>query len=204
MKLDVYNLSNEKVGEVEVSDSVFGAEVKPHLHYEMVRYQMARRRSGTHAVLTRGAVSGSTRKLYKQKGTGNARHGSIKSPTYVGGGIVHGPQPRDYAFKLPRKVRRGALVSVLSQKAGQGQLKVVSSMPMEAPRTRVAVGYLASLGVNKAVVVDVNNENLKLSIRNLPNAKYLQTEGINVYDLLAYDTLVVTEEAIRHIDGVLK
>lgn len=204
MKLDVFNLQNQKVGEVEVSDSVFGAEVKPHLHHEMVRYQMAKRRAGTHATLTRHTVSGSTRKLFKQKGTGRARHGSIKAPTFVGGGVAFGPQPRDYSFKLPKKVRRGALRSVLSQKLTEGRLKVVSAFEMETPRTRVAVGHLTTLGVAKALVVDVANEQLKLSIRNLPDAKFLPTDGLNVYDLLAFDHLVITEAAVKHIDGVLK
>lgn len=204
MKLDVFNLKNEKVGEVEVSDVVFGTDVKPHLHHEVVRYQMAKRRAGTHATLTRHFVSGSTRKLFKQKGTGRARHGSIKAPTFVGGGVAHGPQPRDYSFKLPKKMRRGALRSVLSQKQAEGKLKVVSAFELESPKTRVAVGHLTSLGMSKALVVDLKNDQLKLSIRNLPNAKYLQTDGLNVYDMLAFDHLVITEAAVKHIDGVLQ
>lgn len=204
MKLDVFNLKNEKVGEVEVSDVVFGTDVKPHLHHEVVRYQMAKRRAGTHATLTRHFVSGSTRKLFKQKGTGRARHGSIKAPTFVGGGVAHGPQPRDYSFKLPKKMRRGALRSVLSQKQAEGKLKVVSAFELESPKTRVAVGHLTSLGASKALVVDLKNDQLKLSIRNLPNAKYLQTDGLNVYDMLAFDHLVITEAAVKHIDGVLQ
>ncbi len=204
MKLDVFNLKNEKVGEVEVSDVVFGTDVKPHLHHEVVRYQMAKRRAGTHATLTRHFVSGSTRKLFKQKGTGRARHGSIKAPTFVGGGVAHGPQPRDYSFKLPKKMRRGALRSVLSQKQAEGKLKVVSAFELESPKTRVAVGHLTSLGTSKALVVDLMNDQLKLSIRNLPNAKYLQTDGLNVYDMLAFDHLVITEAAVKHIDGVLQ
>lgn len=204
MKLDVYNLNNEKVGQVEVSDDVFGAEVKPHLHHEVVRYQMAKRRAGTHATLNRHNVSGSTRKLLKQKGTGGARHGSIKAPVYVGGGIVFGPMPRDYSFKLPKKVRRGALRSVISQKLGEGKLKVIAGFEMEAPKTKAAHLTLTKLGVPKALVVDVDNETLKLSLRNLPDAKYLQSVGLNVYDVLAFDHLVMTEAAVKHIDGVLK
>jgi large subunit ribosomal protein L4 len=204
MKLDVYNLNNEKVGQVEVSDDVFGAEVKPHLHHEVVRYQMAKRRAGTHATLNRHNVSGSTRKLLKQKGTGGARHGSIKAPVYVGGGIVFGPMPRDYSFKLPKKVRRGALRSVISQKLGEGKLKVVAGFEMEAPKTKAAWQTLTNLGAPKALVVDIDNEKLKLSLRNLPDAKYLQSVGLNVYDVLAFDHLVMTEAAVKHIDGVLK
>lgn len=204
MKLDIYNLNNEKVGQVEVSDDVFGAEVKPHLHHEVVRYQMAKRRRGTHATLNRKNVSGSTRKLLKQKGTGGARHGSIKAPVYVGGGIVFGPMPRDYSFKLPKKVRRGALRSVISLKQGQGKLKVISGFEMESPKTKAAWLTLTTLGAAKALVVDVDNEKLKLSLRNLPDAKYLQSVGLNVYDVLAFDHLVMTEAAVKHIDGVLK
>jgi large subunit ribosomal protein L4 len=149
-------------------------------------------------------VSGSTRKLLKQKGTGGARHGSIKAPVYVGGGIVFGPMPRDYSFKLPKKVRRGALRSVISQKLGEGKLKVIAGFEMDAPKTKAAWLTLTTLGAPKALVVDVDNEKLKLSLRNLPDAKYLQSVGLNVYDVLAFDHLVMTEAAVKHIDGVLK
>ncbi len=204
MKLEVYNLQNKKVGDVDVSDEVFGAEVKPHLHHEVVRYQLARKRAGTHATKTRGEVNRTTRKMYKQKGTGNARHGSRKAPIFVGGGTVFGPTPRNHAFHLPRKVRRGALRSALSQKVGEGKLKVVDSFVMEHPKTRQALAHLAALGVNRALVIDIDNETLKLSIRNVPTSKFLKTGGLNVRDLVHYDHVVITEAAVREIDGALK
>lgn len=204
MLLDVVNLQNDKVGQVEVSDAVFGAEVKPHLHWEMVRYQMAKRRAGTHATKTRANVAGSTRKLYKQKGTGRARHGAETAPIFVGGGVAHGPHPRDYTMRTPRKVRRGALVSVLSELARDGRLTVVDAWQLEAPRTKDARGALETLGAGKTVVVDAGNANLQKSIRNLATAKYLQVEGVNVYDLLKFERLVITREAISQLNGALQ
>lgn len=204
MLLDVVNLQNSKVGQVEVSDAVFGAEVKPHLHWEMVRYQMAKRRAGTHSTKTRSQVTGSTRKLYKQKGTGRARHGAVKAPIFVGGGVAHGPTPRDYTMRTPRKVRRGALVSLLSQLVRDGRLTVVDGWALETPRTKDALQVLAALGAPKTVVVDADNPSLQKSVRNLSTAKYLQIEGVNVYDLLKYEHLVITRDAIAQLNGVLQ
>ena len=204
MLLDVVNLQNSKVGQVEVSDAVFGAEVRPHLHWEMVRYQMAKRRRGTHSTKTRGEIAGSTRKLYKQKGTGRARHGDIKAPTYVGGGTVHGPKPRDYAMRTPRKVRRAALISVLSQLAGEGRVKVVDAFALDAPKTKNVASALQTLEASRTVVVDSGNPNLQLSVRNLAKAKFLLPEGVNVYDLLRFEHLVITRDAIAKLDGALQ
>lgn len=204
MLLNVVNLENEKVGQIEVSDEIFGAEVRPHLHWEMVRYQMAKKRRGTHATRTRGEITGSTRKLYRQKGTGRARHGDIKAPIFVGGGTVHGPKPRNYALKTPRKVRRGALCSVLSELVRDGRITVVDSFSLNAPRTKDAAGALAKLGAGRSVVVDGDNQNLALSVRNLPTNKYLRVEGVNVYDLLRYEHLVITREALDALNGVLQ
>ena len=204
MKLDVYNVAREKVGEIEVADEVFGAAIKPHLHHEVVRYQLAKRRRGTHAVLTRHFVNGSTKKVYRQKGTGNARHGSRKPHVYVGGGVVHGPQPRDYSFSVPRKVRRGALRSALSEKVAANALTVIREISMERPRTKDAVQLLGRFGVERALVVDVDNPTLSLSLRNLPKSKFLPTAGLNVYDVLKHDNIVVTEAGLRAIEGALK
>lgn len=204
MLLDVVNLQNSKVGQVEVSDAVFGAEVRPHLHWEMVRYQMAKRRRGTHSTKTRAEVTGSTRKLYKQKGTGRARHGDIKAPTFVGGGTVHGPKPRDYSLRTPRKVRRAALISVLSQLVGEGRVKVVDTFALDAPKTKNVATALQALEASRTVVVDSENPNLQLSVRNLASAKFLLTEGVNVYDLLRFEQLVITRDAIAKLDGALK
>jgi large subunit ribosomal protein L4 len=204
MKLDVYNLQNDKVGEVEISDEVFGAPVKPHLHHEVVKWQLAKRRRGTSKVKGRSEVTGSGKKLYRQKGTGNARHGDIKAPTFVGGGQVHGPSPRSYGYTLPKKVKRGALRSALSQKVAEGRIKIVDTFELGEPRTRVALAALATLGATNALVVDVDNETLKLSVRNLPTSKFVQSVGVNVRDLIHYDHLVITRSAIEAIDGALK
>lgn len=203
MLLDVVNIKNEKVGEIEVSDTVFGAEVKPHLHWEIVRYQQAKKRRGTHNTRTRGKVRGSTRKLYRQKGTGRARHGDIKAPIFVGGGVIFGPQPRDHSFNPPKKVRRGALISALSEKASNGRVIVVDSLDFDQPKTREAVDTLKTLGVESALVVDLENENLKLSVRNLPKSKFLRREGVNVYDLLRHDHVVITQDALGELNGAL-
>ena len=204
MKLDVYNTQNKKVGDVEVSDEVFGAEVKPHLHHTVVKYQLAKRRAGTHSTLTRAEVAGTTKKMYRQKGTGRARHGNWKSPTMPGGGRAHGPKPRDYSLKVPKKMRAGALRSVLSQKLADGKLKVVDAFELAGPKTKEAAGYLTSLGSGSALVVDVDNKNLQLSVRNLADAKFLPSEGLNVYDVLNYDNLLITQAAVQAIDGRLK
>jgi large subunit ribosomal protein L4 len=204
MKLDVYNLQNAKVGEVDVSDDVFGVEVKPHLHHEVVKYQLAKRRAGTHKVKGRSEVNRTSKKLYKQKGTGNARHGSRRAPIFVGGGVVFGPTPRSHAIKVPRKVRRGALRSVLSQKVGEGKLKVLDSWAMDGPKTKVALAHLMALGATSALVVDVENDALKLSVRNLPSSKFLKTGGLNVRDLVHYDHLIITQSALQEIEGALK
>lgn len=204
MKLDVYNLENAKVGEVEISDEVFAAPVKPHLHHEVVKWQLAKRRRGTHKVKGRSEVAGSGKKLFRQKGTGRARHGDIKAPTFVGGGQIHGPQPRSYGYTLPKKVKRGALRSALSQKVAEGRVKVLDAFDLAEPKTKVALAALAKLGATNALVVDVENETLKLSVRNLPQSKFVKTGGVNVRDLIHYDHLVITRSAIEVIDGALK
>lgn len=203
MLLDVVNRKNEKVGEIEVSDSVFGAEVKPHLHWEIVRYQQAKKRRGTHKTRGRSEVVGSTRKLYRQKGTGRARHGDIKAPIFVGGGTVFGPQPRDYSYNPPKKVRRGALISVLSEKAAAGRLIVIDALELEAPKTKEVVATCESLDVKSALFVDLDNENLKLSVRNLPKNKFLRREGVNVYDVLNHEHLIITQRALGELNGAL-
>lgn len=204
MKLDVYNLENAKVGEVSVSDEVFGAEVKPHLHHEVVKWQLAKRRRGTHKIKGRSEVKGSGKKLFRQKGTGRARHGDIKAPIFVGGGQVHGPTPRDYGYNLPKKVKRGALRSALSQKVADGNIKVIDAFDLNEPKTKAALNALTALGAVNALVVDIDNETLKLSVRNLPKSKFVKTVGVNVRDLVHYDHLVITQKAIEAIDGALK
>jgi large subunit ribosomal protein L4 len=200
-KVKVYNLSREESGEIELADEIFATEVNEALLYDIVKAQLASRRAGTAKTKGRAEVRGSTRKLYKQKGTGRARHGSIRAQQYVGGGKAHGPQPRSYAYRPTRKQRLGALKSALSLKLAEGLLTVVSDFQLGEVKTRGLAQVLSSLNVAKSsLLVDVTgNDNLRLSARNLENHQYLPPEGINVYDLLRYEHLVLTRDAIAAI-----
>jgi large subunit ribosomal protein L4 len=200
-KVKVYNLRREESGEIELADEIFATEVNEALLYDIVKAQLASRRAGTAKTKGRAEVRGSTRKLYKQKGTGRARHGSIRAQQYVGGGKAHGPQPRSYAYRPTRKQRLGALKSALSLKLAEGQLTVVSDFQLDEVKTRGLAQVLTSLNIAKSsLLVDVTgNDNLRLSARNLENHQYLPPEGINVYDLLRYEHLVLTRDAIAAI-----
>jgi len=201
--VDVYNLSHEKVGELALADEVFGAEVKEQLFYEVVKAQLASARQGTAAAKERCAVSGSSKKLYKQKGTGRSRQGSIRAPHHVGGGQAHPPRPRDWSYRPPRQVRVGALKSALSLFAKEGRLIVVDKLDLGEIKTKKAEGVLEALqATKKTLVVDAaSNESLKLSVRNLDTAMFLPPEGVNVYDLLRHDHLVLTQEAAKALEA---
>jgi large subunit ribosomal protein L4 len=200
--IDVFNLKREKVGTVDLADEVFAGEVKEHLFYEVVKAQLASKRQGTAAAKNRSAVSGSTKKMYKQKGTGNARHGSKRAPVYVGGGQAHPPRPRDWAYRPPRQVRLGALRSALSKFNKEGRLVVVDRFELAEIKTKGVMSALASLKTQKStLVVDAaSNENLKLSIRNCKDHQFLPPEGVNVYDLLRFDTLVLSKDAAKQLE----
>ena len=201
-KLDVFNIKREKVGEIELADAVFAAEIKEHLFYEVVKAQLASRRQGTASAKNRSAVSGSSKKLYKQKGTGRARHGSIRAPVYVGGGQAHPPRPRDWSYRPPRQVRVGALVSALSKFNKEGRLVIVDKLELTEVKTKGVLSALATLQTKKkALVVDsADNEKLRLSIRNCANHRFLPPEGVNVYDLLNHDTLVLSKDAAKKLE----
>jgi large subunit ribosomal protein L4 len=199
-KVKVYNLRREEAGEIELADDVFGAEVNEPLLYDIVKAQLASRRAGTAKTKGRAEVRGSSRKLYKQKGTGRARHGSIRAQQYVGGGKAHGPQPRSYAYRPTRKQRLGALKSALSLKLKEGQLIIVSDFQLQEVKTKGLATVLGALQVGaSSLLVDVVNENLQLSARNLPNSQFLPPEGVNVYDLLRFEHLVLTRDAAAAI-----
>jgi large subunit ribosomal protein L4 len=202
-KVTVYNLEHESVGEIDLSDAVFGADVNEGLIYDVLKAQLASRRSGTADTKGRAEVSGSTRKLYKQKGTGRARHGTIRAPNYVGGGQVHGPTPRDYGYRPPRKMRMGALRSALSLKLKEGQLKVIDSFSLGEVKTKKLAQLLDKLQVAKgSLIVDAGpNDNLRLSVRNLSAHQYLPPEGVNLYDILRHPHLVVTKDAARALEA---
>ncbi|MCC6749849.1 MAG: 50S ribosomal protein L4 [Deltaproteobacteria bacterium] len=199
--LDVLNLEGQRVGQISLSDDIFGAPVREHLLWEAVKAQLAARRSGTASTKVRSEVRGSTRKIYKQKGTGRARHGSIRAPIFVGGGVALGPKPRSYAYTLPKKVRRGALISALSLRAAEKRLVVMEDLRLGETKTKRMAGVLAKLGVTSGLIIDdKGNVELIRSVRNLAKAKYLAPEGLNVYDLLRYETLVVTAPVAKQIE----
>jgi len=202
-KVDVYNLKRQKVGEVDLSDEVFATEVKEHLLHEVVVAQLASHRAGTHAAKERSAVSGSTKKIYKQKGTGRARHGSIRAPIFVGGGRAHPPKPQDFSYRPPRRVRVGALRSALSLLLKEGRLLVVESIDLGEIKTKKIAGVLETLKTptGALVVDDKSNENLRLSIRNLEHSQFLPPEGVNVYDLLRHDHLIVSKNAAKALEA---
>ncbi|MFZ5895219.1 MAG: 50S ribosomal protein L4 [Myxococcota bacterium] len=202
-KVDVFNLKREKVGELELADEVFAAEVKEHLFHDVVTAQLASRRAGTHAAKERAAVSGSSKKIYKQKGTGQARHGSIRAPIFVGGGRAHPPKPQDFSYRPPRRVRVGALRSALSLLVKEGRLIVVENIDLGEIKTKKLAGVLSALQAGKKnLVVDAReNQNLKLSIRNMEDNLFLPPEGVNVYDLLRHDHLIVSKAAAKALEA---
>lgn len=200
----VYNIKGSQVGEIALNDQVFGAKVNKALLHEAVIMQLASRRLGTVAVKTRSMVRGGGRKPWRQKGTGQARHGTRRSPIWTGGGIVFGPMPRDYDYNLPKKARRQALRSALSAKVEAGEMIVVDSLAISEPKTKTMVNILENLKANKAVIVTVENEDsVSKSARNIPGVLTLTSDGINVYDLLAHDHLVITKDAVSKVEEAL-
>lgn len=191
----VYNLERQQVGTIDLSDSIFGVEVKEHLFHEVVRSQLAAARQGTHATKERSDVSGSVKKIYKQKGTGRARHGNRKANIFVGGGTTFGPHPREYVLKVNKKVRQQALFSALSRRASEQQIVVIDDMTLPQVKTKQVAGLMKRFDVKKVLIVDVTNENLSLSTRNIPNAQYLSVAGLNVYDVLKHDTVLLSKAA---------
>ena len=203
-KFDVYDLEKKKVGELDLADAVFAGEVNEHLFYEVVKAKLASDRSGTHAVKNRSLVSGGGKKPWKQKGTGRARQGSTRASQWVGGGKAMGPKPRDYAYDVPRKVRKAALRSALALRGNGQQLIIVEKWEPQGPKTSTAAKVLAKLGVKKALVVDEGaNVALARSVRNLAGHDFLALEGLNVYDILKHDALVLTAATAKKLEEAL-
>ncbi|MFO0574631.1 MAG: 50S ribosomal protein L4 [Polyangia bacterium] len=203
-KFDVVNLEGKKVSEIELSDSVFAAEIKEHVLWEVVKQQLASRRAGTHSTLHRGEVRGGGKKPYRQKGTGNARQGSTRAPNFVGGAKVFSPKPRDYEYNVPKKVRQAALRSALTLRAQEKKLIVLDSASFDAPKTQRAAELLSTLQSPSALLVDAAaNVNLAKSMRNLAQAKFLPVEGLNTYDILNYPSLVLTVNTVKAIEARL-
>ncbi len=203
-KFDVYNLEKQKVGTVDLADAVFAAEPNGHLLYEAVKAQQISRRSGTVAVKNRGLVSGGGKKPWKQKGTGRARQGSIRASHWVGGGKAMGPKPRDYAYRPPLKVRKGALCSALSLRAKEGQLWILDAFELPEVKTRRAAAVLKKLGLERALVVELKaNEQLPRSVRNLAAYDAIPPEGLNVEAVLGHPAIVLTQGAAKAVEARL-
>jgi large subunit ribosomal protein L4 len=202
--IDVLNTTGEKVAQAELADEIFAVTVKPSVIHQVVTAQLAARRAGSAAVKRRSDVKGSTRKLYRQKGTGRARKGDIKSPLLRGGGVVFGPSPRSYEKKVPKKVRKLALKMALSSKLQENDLLVIDNMEMERIKTKDFVEIINALDADNALIItSVKNENLECSSRNVPNIKVMRTEGLNVYDILKHRKLVLLKGSIEGIEGRL-
>lgn len=204
-KVALYNVSGAQVGEVELSEAVFGIEPHVHVLHEAVLMQQASLRQGTHKVKGRSEVRGGGRKPWKQKGTGRARQGSIRAPQWKGGGTVFGPTPRSYSYKLPKKVRRLAIKSALSSKVIDNELIVLDQLQLTQPKTKDIVAMLKNLNVErKALVVAASHDdNVALSARNIPGVKFVAADGINVLDVMLYDKLIITKDAVQKVEEVL-
>ena len=202
MQIDVVNMEGQKVGQMEVAEEVFGCKVREHLLWEMVKAQQAAKRAGTHSTKTREFVRGGGKKPYRQKGTGNARQGSTRSPNFVGGGKVFGPHPRDYSFTLPRKVKKAALAAALSLRAQEKKLVIVEKLVMESPKSKRLTAVFKALGVDSALVVEnKGNSNLTKSVRNLTDFACLPPEGLNVYDILMHSGLVIAKDVVKAVEA---
>ncbi|NPV74451.1 MAG: 50S ribosomal protein L4 [Pelotomaculum sp.] len=199
----LYNTNGEQVGELALKDEIFGVEVREPVLHDAVVMHLANRRLSTHDTKTRSEVRGGGRKPWRQKGTGRARHGSIRSPLWRGGGIIFGPHPRDYSYSLPRKVRRLALKSALSAKVNSGDILVLDELKLDQPKTKEMARILNNLKVDDALLVTAEkDEAVERSARNIPNIKPVQAAFLNVYDILAYDKLIMTRDAVARVEEV--
>lgn len=205
MEVPVYNMSGEEVSRIELPAEIFQAKVNRDLMHQALVRQLSNKRLGTHKVKGRSEVNRSTRKIYRQKGTGNARHGSRRAPIFVGGGVAHGPQPRKYVKKMPRKMRRAALRSALSVKATNGDIVVLDDIQMAAPKTKEMVAVMGRLGAGESTLLLLaeRNENVELSARNLPEMKTLRASYLNIRDLLGYNKIVMPLDALDVINDFL-
>jgi large subunit ribosomal protein L4 len=202
--VDVKNIKGKKVTTIDLVENIFNVPVKSSVLHEVVTMQLANQRSGSASVKHRSDVKGSTRKLFRQKGTGRARRGNIKSPLLRGGGVVFGPDGRIYAFKVPKKVRKLAMKMALSSKLQANELMVLDKFELKQIKTKDFVDLLNGLNLTNALIVTAEkNENLELSSRNVPDIKVLRSEGLNVYDILKYKTLILLEPVVKNIEGRL-
>lgn len=203
-KVDILNIKGENVGQMDLNPTIFDTEVSEHSVYEVVKNQLANKRQGTQSAKTRAEVRGGGRKPFRQKGTGRARQGSIRAPHYTGGGVVFAPKPRDYSYKLPKKMRRKALYSVLTSKLNDKEIIVLDDLKLESIKTKEAANILKSLQADKkAYVVTAENDNtVYRSFRNIKGVDVASASLINVYDLIRHDKLVITKDAIAKLEEV--
>lgn len=204
MKIELKNIQGKGVGSIDLDDDVFGAEVHEHLLWEAVKWQLAKRRAGTASTKRMGEIRGTAKKIWKQKGTGQARHGSRQAPIFVGGGSVFGPKPRDYGYDLPRKAKKAALRAALSLRASEQKIVVLDNFSTDG-KTKSVAKALETIGGKKVLIVDAKtNANLVRGAKNLAKSQWLAPEGLNVYDILRHDTLVLTQDAAQAVTEALK
>ncbi|SHI18694.1 50S ribosomal protein L4 [Sporanaerobacter acetigenes] len=203
-KVSVYNLLGEQVGEIDLKDDMFGAEINEHAMYEVVKNHLANKRQGTQSAKTRAEVRGGGRKPWRQKGTGRARQGSIRAPHWTGGGVVFAPKPRDYSYSVPKKVKRVALKSALSSKVLENEIIVLDELNLNEPKTKEMVKILENIKADKKalIVMDEKNENIIKSARNIPNVETTLVNTLNVYDILKYNSFIITKDAVRKVEEV--
>jgi large subunit ribosomal protein L4 len=203
-KVNVYNMLGNVVEEIELSDDVFGVEINQHVVYEVVKNQLANKRQGTQSAKTRAEVRGGGRKPWRQKGTGRARQGSIRSPQWKGGGVVFAPKPRDYSYSVPKKVKRLALKSALTSKVQNNEIIVVDEIKFDAPKTKEMANLLTRLNADKKalIVMDRKDENVIKSANNIPNVATALVNTINVYDILKYNSFIITKDAVKKVEEV--
>ena len=202
--VDVINMQGDKVSQTELSDAIFNVPIKPAVMHQVVKAQLAGRRAGTAMVKNRSDVAGSTHKLYRQKGTGRARKGDVKSPLLRGGGVIFGPHPRSFAQKVPKKVRKLALKMALTSKLQEAELLVLDQLELPQIKTKEFISTIQALAAANALfVTSEGNRNLEMSARNVPGVKIMRFEGLNVYDILKYEKLVLLQGAIKGIEGRL-
>lgn len=203
-KVKVYNMSGEEVEVIELNEDIFGVEINKHVVYEVVKNQLANKRQGTQSVKTRAEVRGGGRKPWKQKGTGRARQGSIRAPHFTGGGVSFAPKPRDYSYKVPKKVRRLALKSVLTSKVETGEIIVIDRIDLEGPKTKEMANFLANIKADKKalIVMDEKNINVIKSANNIPNVTTTLVNTLNVYDILKHNSFIITKDAVKKVEEV--
>ncbi|NLW42795.1 MAG: 50S ribosomal protein L4 [Tissierellia bacterium] len=203
-KINMINMKGESAGEIELNPEIFDIEINEHAVYTVVKNLLANRRQGTHSAKTRGEVRGGGRKPWRQKGTGRARQGSIRSPQWKGGGVVFAPKPRDYSYTTPKKIRRLALKSVLTSKVQEKELIILDSLTLESPKTKDMVNILNAIQADKKALIVINgpDENIIKSARNIPTVMTTNASTLNVYDILKYNSLIITKDALDEIEEV--